>query len=91
MSWFKGLEVILCKLTLVFLHAVAAFTGLQTGLALPIPATPVLRSVRTRLALTSVESVLLLLSPATRELVGIQDVEYGERCSPMAGRTLVKN
>lgn len=88
---FKGLKVIPCELTLVFLRTVAAFTGLQAGLALPSPTSPVLRSVRAQLALTSVARVLLLLeAPTARELVGVQDVQYGERSSPVASRALAK-
>lgn len=76
------------ELTLVFLGTVAAFTGLQAGLALPAHASPVLRSVRAQLALAPVARVLLLLSPAARELVGVQDVQHGERRGPVAGRAL---
>lgn len=81
-----------CRLTaLVVLGTVAAFTGLQAGLAPPGARSPVLRSVRAQLALTSVARVLLLLSPAARELVGVQDVQYGERGRPVPGRALENN
>lgn len=79
-----------CKLgltALVFLGSVAAFAGLQAGLALPRASSPVLRSVRARLALAPVARVLLR-SPAARELVGVQDVQHGERGGPVPGRAL---
>lgn len=78
---------------LVFLSTVAAFAGLQAGLALPRSSSPVLRSVPAQLALASVARVLLLLlvSPAARELVGVQDIQYGERGGPVPGRALENN
>lgn len=87
-------RLIPCKLrltVLVFLSSVAAFTGLQAGLALPRPSSPVLRSVRAQLALAALARVLLLESPTARELVGVQDVQYGERGGPVPGRALGNN
>ncbi|TNN63885.1 hypothetical protein EYF80_025879 [Liparis tanakae] len=55
---------------------------LEAGLALPSSPSPVLRSVRVQLPLTSVARVLLL-SSAARELVGVQNVQYGERGGPV--------
>ena len=92
----KGItgRLIPCRLrltALVFLSGVAAFTGLQARLALRRPCSPVLRSVRAQLALTALTRVLLLESPTARELVGVQDVQYGERGGPVPGRALGNN
>lgn len=75
---------------LVFVCVVAALAGLEAGLALPAARPPVLRSVRARLALAAVARVLLLqlVSPAARELVGVQDVQHGEGGRPVPGGAL---
>lgn len=68
------------ELTLIFL-----FAGVNAGF--PRDSSPLLRSVRIQLALTSVARVLL--SPSARELVRVQNVQDGERRGPMSGGTLV--
>lgn len=71
---------------LVFLRTVAAFAGLEAGLEAGLALPPVLRSARAQLALSPVARVLL--PPAARELVGVQDVQHGEGGGPVPGGAL---
>lgn len=73
---------------MVVLGTVAAFAGLHAWFGFQRHSSPVLRSVRGSLALGPVARVLLLESPAARELVRVQDVQDGEGRGPVAVGTL---
>ena len=66
-------------LTLIFL-----FAGLRA--CFTRDSSPLLGAIPIQLALASMARVLL--SPSARELVRVQDVQYGERRGPMSGGIL---
>lgn len=81
------------RLTALIFVCTVALAGLEAGLALPDSSSPVLRSVHALLELAAVAHVLLLqlVSPAARELVGVQDVQHGERSCPVPDGALESN
>lgn len=81
------------RLTALVFVCTVALAGLEAGLALPGSSSPVLRSVHALLELAAVAHVLLLqlVSPVARELVGVQDVQHGERSCPVPDGALESN